>query len=199
MRPVTAIVTTVVVMSGTLSDRTAAFWIPMAMARSAATAIATSDACGSASGIATGMATAMKTSWSPTMRTISLPRPREPDDIRPPTKAPIMNAARATSEVSFTMPGTPANASPRTRMLPVMFATNTRPRVSRLTASMMPATVDSTSNSAGSGPCTGWRTRAAHQRIRRPLRRPHGACLGWVPRRWVVTARSVRLITARIT
>ena len=75
--PVTAIVTTVVVMSGTFSRRTVAFWMPMPNASSAAATTARTVKVGATvtvNGTITGTAATTKTSSTAVVHTRSRPR-----------------------------------------------------------------------------------------------------------------------------
>jgi hypothetical protein len=62
-------------------------------------------------------------------------------------------------------PGAPATAKPKKTTLPVILATNTRPRLRMLTASTTPVIAVRTSNSPGSGPCFGSATSPRHSSV----------------------------------
>ena len=67
----------------------------------------------------------------------------------------MTNPISADNEPASEKPGAPASANPMNTTLPVMFATNTRPRARMLAASTRPVTIVSTRSNAGSGPCLG--------------------------------------------
>src|SRR5437667_435141 len=88
-----------------------------------------------------------------TTATVASQRPREPSSRmarRPPITAPARKAASAAKDLTSEKPGTRASANPRKTTLPVMFAVNTRPSPSTLTASINPVVTVNSSRSSGS-------------------------------------------------
>lgn len=152
-RPVKVIVKTVVVRSGTARLRAAAFCMPIAIATTPAIAIFDPPDKADAWTCATPTAMSIKNNSAKTMVRRSLPRS---DTLRettvPPTKAPSRNPASADSDAESEKPRAPANAKPTKTILPVIFATKTRPSARMLTASTNPVTSVSRRSSNGSGP-----------------------------------------------
>jgi len=174
--PVSVIVKTVVVRSGTASLRAAAFWMPIAIASSSARASETVAlkaatrapprsvarcsvpwlTAGSPDAAAMTRAAAASSS-SAAVAARRCPARSWPSRVAslPPSAAPARKPARAKSEALREKPGAPTIAKPANTTLPVMLATNTRPSARIDTASTRPVTMVSPSSSSGSGPQPG--------------------------------------------
>ena len=146
-------VSTVMVRSGTASRRTVALRRPMATAVSPISEYSRATGTSCAPSYPTAVSAAAKRRLDSTTATVASQRPREPSSRmprRPPITAPARKAASAAKDLTAEKPGTRASANPRNTTLPVMFAVNTRPSPSTLTASINPVVTVNTRRSSGS-------------------------------------------------
>jgi hypothetical protein len=175
--PVSVMVSTVVVRSGTASVRAAEFCTPIATASSSASASMTTAVppraeppAGSppVAAAITSAATTRAASAAVAARTWAARSPPSRVVSTPPSAAPIRKPASAKTDALSEKPGAPTSANPAKTTLPVMLATNTRPSARIDTASTRPVTSVSASSSSGRGPQpgpdTGRQSRAGRHR-----------------------------------
>ena len=157
------------VMSGTASLRATAFWMPIAIASSAASASVAAapnapPLIAAMPWLTPGAPDSAATTSAATARITSAATPARSSTARsrperlisaPPAAAPARNPARANSDADSENPGAPAMAKPTNTTLPVMLATKTRPSDRIDTASTTPLTAVRISSRAGSGPNPG--------------------------------------------